>query len=98
MFLGLSARSVRVGTLRLQSEFRQPEIENLCLNSIRNKNVGWLDVPMNDTFRVCGVQGIPRSISRTGPEPQGLVDVFRAFTLRRAAHISKIRKTANPKT
>jgi len=32
MFLGLSARSVRVGTLRLQSEFRQPEIENLCLN------------------------------------------------------------------
>jgi len=58
MFLGLSARSVRVGTLRLQSEFRQPEIENLCLNSIRNKNVGWLDVPMNDTFRVCGVQGI----------------------------------------
>jgi DNA-binding transcriptional LysR family regulator len=37
-------------------------------------------------------------ISRTGPEPQGLIDAFRAFTLRRAAHISKIRQTANPKT
>jgi DNA-binding transcriptional LysR family regulator len=35
-------------------------------------------------------------ISRTGPEPQGLVDAFRVFTLRRAALISKIRKKINP--
>jgi len=34
-------------------------------------------------------------ISRTGPGPQGLVDAFRAFTLKRAAHISKIRKKIN---
>jgi len=37
-------------------------------------------------------------ISRTGPEPQGLVDAFRAFTLKRAAHISKIRKKTNPRS
>ena len=34
-------------------------------------------------------------ISRTGPGPQGLVDAFRAFTLKRAAHISKIHKKIN---
>lgn len=37
-------------------------------------------------------------ISRTSPEPQGLADAFRAFTLRRAAHISQIRKKTNPIT
>ena len=37
-------------------------------------------------------------ISRTGPEPQGLVDAFRAFTLKRAALISKVRKKINPST
>lgn len=37
-------------------------------------------------------------ISRTSPEPQGLVEAFRAFTLRRAAHISKIGKKTNPTT
>jgi LysR family transcriptional regulator, transcriptional activator of the cysJI operon len=35
-------------------------------------------------------------ISRTGPEPQGLVDAFRVFTLKRAAHISKVRKKTIP--
>ena len=35
-------------------------------------------------------------VSRTGPEPQGLVEVFRAFTLKRAALISKIRQKINP--
>src|SRR5215468_109017 len=57
MVFGLSAGGARVNTFRLQSEFRQPEIENFCLNSIRDKDVCWLDVPMNDTFRMCGVQG-----------------------------------------
>jgi LysR family transcriptional regulator, transcriptional activator of the cysJI operon len=37
-------------------------------------------------------------ISRTSPEPQGLVDIFRLFTLRRAAYISKVRKKTNPTT
>jgi len=37
-------------------------------------------------------------VSRTGPEPQGLVDAFRTFTLRRTPHISKIRKKSNPST
>jgi len=37
-------------------------------------------------------------VSRIGPEPQGLVEAFRAFTLRRAAHISKIRKKTNPRS
>lgn len=35
-------------------------------------------------------------ISRTGPEPQGIVDAFRAFTLKRAAHISKVHQKTNP--
>jgi len=37
-------------------------------------------------------------ISRAGPEPQGLVDAFRAFTLKRAAHISKLRKKTSART
>jgi len=37
-------------------------------------------------------------ISRTGPELQGLVDAFRTFTLRRAPHISKVRKKSTPNT
>src|SRR5579863_2652630 len=32
---------------------RQPEIEDLDLASVRNKDVGWLDVAMDDALRVC---------------------------------------------
>ena len=35
-------------------------------------------------------------ISRIGPERQALVDAFRVHTLKRGAHISKLRKNSNP--
>ena len=56
-----------------------------------------------DLLKITQVDGIRVTrhftlISRSGPEPQGLVDAFRAFTLKRAAHISKTRKKTNPNT
>ncbi len=44
--------------VRLQRHFGQPEIENLRLTSIRHKDVRWLDVPMDDSLRVCGVERV----------------------------------------
>src|SRR5512143_1189152 len=32
--------------------FREPEIEDLCLFSMRNHNVGWLDIAMDDALGV----------------------------------------------
>src|SRR5215813_15330903 len=44
--------------LGLKTDFGQPEIENLRLTSIRNEDVCWFDVPVDDPFRVCGVKAV----------------------------------------
>src|SRR6266851_1976995 len=41
-----------------QRHFREPEIENLRLTSIGNEDVRGLDVPVDDTLRVCRVESI----------------------------------------
>ena len=59
-----------------------------------------LDLGVLKTARVDGIR-ITRHftlISRTGPEPQGLVGAFRSFTLERARLISNLRKKTNPRT
>src|SRR5947207_12122463 len=38
--------------------FRQSKVENLRLTSICHEDVRWLDVPVDDTFRMCGVESI----------------------------------------
>jgi hypothetical protein len=56
MFLGLNGRGAQGNAFRLQGDFRQSEIENLCLTSIRDEDVRGLDVPMDDSFRMCCIQ------------------------------------------
>src|SRR5271169_2170577 len=52
---GQFGNSVR-GKVSLGSQFRQAEIKNLCMSTLRYKDVGWFDVTMNDAFCMCGVQ------------------------------------------
>ncbi len=52
-----------VGALRatlsgFSDDLRQPEVENLCLTSIRDEDVRGLDVPVDDSFRVCGIERV----------------------------------------
>jgi len=58
MFLGLDGRGAHGNALRLQGNFREPEVENLRLTSIRHEDVCGLDVPVDDSFRVGGIQSI----------------------------------------
>ena len=58
MFLRVDGRGAHGNAFRLEGDFRQPEIENLRLTAIRHENVRGLDVPMDDAFRVCGIQRI----------------------------------------
>ncbi len=55
------------------SQLRQPKIKNLCVIALRHKNVGRLDVPVNDSLSVRGVQ----CISNLNPELQQFFDVQR---------------------
>ena len=41
-----------------QRDFRQPKIENLRLTSIRHEDVRGLDVPVDDSLRVCRIQRV----------------------------------------
>jgi len=41
-----------------RDEFCKTEIENFCLTAVGEKNVGGLDVAMNDTFFVSGVERV----------------------------------------
>ena len=36
----------------------EPEIQNLRLSAIRDEDVRWLDIPMDDSRRMSGIQGI----------------------------------------
>ena len=59
--------------LRLSRHLRQPEIQNLCVTAVRDEDVGGLDVPVNDPFRVRGVERV-RNFSR---EPEERFDLER---------------------
>src|ERR1035438_7432720 len=58
MLLGLDGRGAHGNALRLEGDFRQPEIENLRLTSIRDEGVRGLDVPMDDSLRMCRIESI----------------------------------------
>src|SRR5439155_8778920 len=52
------SRCVLAGRTDRGRDLCQPKVENLRLNSIRNEDVCGLDVPVDDAFRVCGIEGI----------------------------------------
>ena len=56
MFLADQGPPRMPNALGLEDNFRQPEIENLCLISFRSENVRGLNIPMDDVFRVCGAK------------------------------------------
>jgi len=55
MLLQLDGRGAEGDALLLGGDLRQPEVENLRLTSIRDVDVCWLDIPVNDSFGVCRV-------------------------------------------
>src|ERR1035437_9646085 len=58
MFLGLDGRGTHGNALRLESDLRQPKIENLRLTPIRDEDVGRVEVAVDDAFGVRSVQRI----------------------------------------
>jgi hypothetical protein len=58
MFLRADGRGAHGNAFRLQGDFRQPEVQNLCLPPVRDKDVRGLDVPVDDAFRMGGVESI----------------------------------------
>src|SRR5262249_319660 len=56
---GLRVRSCDLAGRGHRSRYlRQPEIENLGMTPLGNEDVRWLDVPMNNTLCVRGVQSV----------------------------------------
>src|SRR2546425_9329779 len=58
MFLPVDGRGTHGNAFRLEGDLRQPEIENLRLTAIRDEDVRWLDVPVDDSFRMCSVESV----------------------------------------
>src|SRR6266478_7971411 len=58
MFLRFDGRVAHSNALRLRGDLSQSEIENLRLTSIRDEDVRWLDVPMDDALRMCRVESV----------------------------------------
>src|SRR5438552_2739052 len=58
VLLRLYGGCAHANALRFQRDFRQPEIENLRLTSIRNEDVRWLDVSMDDALRMCCIERV----------------------------------------
>src|SRR6266568_1164176 len=58
MFLRFDSWVAQPNALRFQRDFREPKVENLRLTSIRDKDVRWLDVPVDDSFRMRGVESV----------------------------------------
>ena len=58
MLLRLYGGCAHANALRFQRDFREPEIENLRLTSIRNEDVRWLDVSMDDALRMCCIERV----------------------------------------
>src|SRR5207249_3762598 len=58
LLLRLYGGCAHANALRFQRDFREPEIENLRLTSIRNEDVRWLDVSMDDALRMCCIERV----------------------------------------
>src|SRR5207245_5530985 len=58
MFFRFDGRRAQANALGLQRDFRQPEVENFRLSTSGHENVCRFDVTMDDSFRMCRVQGI----------------------------------------
>ena len=59
------------GGLRLRAELRQAKVQNLRLPTLGDEDIGGLDVPVDKTFRVCGLEGV----SKLDAEVQKLVQL-----------------------
>jgi hypothetical protein len=66
-------RRAGADTHALGSELRQVEIEDLDLAAARYKNIRWLDVAMNDAFRVRGIE----RVGNLNPQVEHLVECER---------------------
>jgi hypothetical protein len=58
MLLGVNGRSAHGNTFRLESDLREPEIQNLGMPVFGYKNVRGLDVAVNDALCVRRIQSI----------------------------------------
>src|SRR5438132_14398890 len=58
MLLRADGRVAHSNTPPLRGDLRQSEIENLRLPSIRDEDVSWLDIPVDDSFRMCRVESV----------------------------------------
>src|SRR5580704_6483834 len=56
MLREIESRGSHASSLQPGGDFGQTEVENFYLTSCGNKNVGRLDVAMNDSLGVCRVQ------------------------------------------
>jgi hypothetical protein len=58
MFLGLNRRGAHGNALRLERDLGQPEVQNLGVPALGDKNIGRLDVAVNDPLGVGSIQCI----------------------------------------
>ena len=64
--------------------FGESEVQNFCATALGDENVGGLDVPMNDSFTVCGVERV-RNPNRQTHQDIRLDRVSRDAVLKRRA-------------
>src|ERR1700730_10046454 len=58
MLLQVDGRGAHGNAIRLEGDLGQPEIENLRLTSVRDEDVRWLDVTMDDSLRMCRIESV----------------------------------------
>src|ERR1022692_4893884 len=58
MFLRLNRLGAHGNALQLERDLGQPEVENLGVPALGDKNIGRLDVAMNDPLGVRGVERV----------------------------------------
>src|SRR6516162_6794790 len=58
MFFRFDGRGAQGNAFRLECDLGQTEVQNLCLTPACDEYVRGLDVPMDDPFGVCRVQGV----------------------------------------
>ena len=57
-FFGVDGRCAESDASRFEGDLGKSKIKNLRAPAIRDENVGWLDITMNDVLRMSGIQGI----------------------------------------